>query len=204
MRQLDYDIDKLTAKMLIYKLKTIFIYYMSQNKTGTIALIIFLIAGLGGIGYLFMNPKVAQNQLETKSQSSTKISTSSSPALAKFECNDKKEPSVTSETKELRIEDICIGSGKEVKSGDTISINYKGTLLDGTEFDSSYKRNQAFSTKIGVGQVIKGWDQGIVGLKEGGKRKLTIPADLAYGAVAKSTIPANSTLVFEVELMGIK
>jgi FKBP-type peptidyl-prolyl cis-trans isomerase len=203
MKQLDYNIDKVTAKVLICRLKTNFIYYMSQNKTGTIALIIFLIVGLAGIGYLFMNPKVAQSQLETKTQSLTTTPTSS-PALAKFECNDKKEPSATSETKELRIEDICIGSGKEVKSGDTVSINYKGTLLDGTEFDSSYKRNQPFSTKIGVGQVIKGWDQGIVGLKEGGKRKLTIPADLAYGAAAKATIPANSSLVFEVELMGVK
>jgi FKBP-type peptidyl-prolyl cis-trans isomerase len=157
---------------------------MSQNKTGTIALIIFLVAGLGGIGYLFMNPKVAQSKLETNTQSSVVA-----PA---------------SDVKELKIEEIKVGEGKEVKSGDTISINYKGTLLDGTEFDSSYKRNKPFETKIGVGQVIKGWDQGIIGLKEGGKRKLTIPSNLAYGAKGQGGIPANSALIFEVELMGIK
>jgi FKBP-type peptidyl-prolyl cis-trans isomerase len=167
---------------------------MSQNKTGIITLIIFLIAGLGGIGYLFMNPKVAQSQLETKTTSSTATPNPASAAPTKQGVD----------VKELVSEDVKVGEGKEVKSGDTISINYKGTLLDGTEFDSSYKRNQPFETKIGVGQVIKGWDQGIIGLKEGGKRKLTIPSALAYGPSAKPTIPANSALVFEVELMKIK
>jgi peptidylprolyl isomerase len=167
---------------------------MSQNKTRTIALIIFLIAGLGGIGYLFMNPKVAQSQLENKTQLTTTSPKPTSTTPAKEGVD----------VKELKLEDIKVGEGKEVKSGDTISINYKGTLLDGTEFDSSYKRNKPFETKIGVGQVIKGWDQGIIGLKEGGKRKLTIPSNLAYGAKGQNGIPANSALIFEVELMGIK
>ena len=96
------------------------------------------------------------------------------------------------------------GEGSEVKEGDTVVMNYKGTLEDGTQFDSSYDRGEPFETQIGVGQVIKGWDMGIPGMKVGGKRKLTIPADLAYGDRAVGNIPANSTLIFEVELLEIK
>jgi peptidylprolyl isomerase len=104
----------------------------------------------------------------------------------------------------LRMQDLIVGTGQEVKSGDTATVNYLGTLLDGTKFDSSYDRNQPFTTQIGVGQVIKGWDEGIVGMKVGGKRKLTIPASLGYGNQPAGSIPPNSTLVFEVELLGIK
>src|SRR6266480_4127182 len=84
----------------------------------------------------------------------------------------------------LKREDIAVGTGQEVKNGDTVVINYIGTLPDGTKFDSSYDRNQPFETQIGVGQVIKGWDLGVVGMKVGGKRKLTIPPSLGYGAQA--------------------
>jgi len=106
---------------------------------------------------------------------------------------------------ELQIEDIQEGTGTAVKSGDTISINYIGTLQDGTKFDSSYDRGQPFETQIGVGQVIPGWDQGIIGLKVGGKRKLTIPYQLAYGEQGvPGTIPPKATLIFEVELVAIK
>lgn len=105
---------------------------------------------------------------------------------------------------ELKIEDIEAGTGQEVKSGDTVVIHYKGTLTDGTKFDSSYDRGTPFETQIGVGQVIKGWDEGVVGMKVGGKRKLTIPPDMGYGAQAVGPIPANSTLIFEVELIGVK
>lgn len=105
---------------------------------------------------------------------------------------------------ELVIEEIVVGTGKEVKTGDMISIDYLGTLMDGTKFDSSYDRGEAFETVIGVGQLIEGWDVGIVGMKEGGKRKLTIPAAMAYGANAVGSIPANSPLIFEVELHKVK
>jgi hypothetical protein len=105
---------------------------------------------------------------------------------------------------ELIIEDLEVGTGPEVKVGDTISIDYQGTLLDGTEFDSSYSRGEPFETVIGVGQVIQGWDEGVVGMQVGGKRKLTIPADMAYGEQARGSIPANSPLLFEVELKEIK
>ncbi len=104
----------------------------------------------------------------------------------------------------LKIEDIKVGTGPAVKSGDNITINYLGTLQDGKKFDSSYDRGQPFETQIGVGSVIKGWDLGIVGMKVGGKRKLTIPPELGYGEQGQGSIPPNSTLIFEVELMGIK
>ncbi len=106
---------------------------------------------------------------------------------------------------ELKIEDIKEGTGSAVKSGDTISINYSGTLLDGTKFDSSYDRGQPFQTQIGVGQVIKGWDQGLIGMKVGGKRRLTIPPALAYGERgAGRVITPNATLVFDLKLLEIK
>lgn len=115
-----------------------------------------------------------------------------------------KNSSTTPIMENLKIEDIKVGTGAEVKSGDTVSMHYLGTLLDGTKFDSSYDRKEPFSTKIGVGQVIKGWDQGIPGMKVGGKRKLTIPSYLAYGEQgAGGVIPPNSTLIFEVELVKV-
>lgn len=104
----------------------------------------------------------------------------------------------------LKIEDTQEGTGEAVKSGDTIVIHYKGTLTNGTTFDSSYDRGQPFETTIGVGQVIEGWDKGIIGLKVGGKRTLTIPPDMGYGERAAGDIPPNSTLIFEVELLQIK
>ncbi|MCL6096115.1 MAG: FKBP-type peptidyl-prolyl cis-trans isomerase [Patescibacteria group bacterium] len=104
----------------------------------------------------------------------------------------------------LKIQDISLGTGREAKSGDTVAVNYLGTLENGTKFDSSYDRNQPFITQIGVGQIIKGWDEGIPGMRVGGKRKLIIPPELGYGAQAAGSIPPNSTLVFEVELVSIK
>lgn len=111
----------------------------------------------------------------------------------------------SSESGKLIIEDIKLGDGREAKSGDTVVMHYSGTLTNGTKFDSSYDRNQPFTTQIGVGQVIKGWDEGVPGMKIGGKRKLTIPPDLGYGASgAGGVIPPNATLIFEVELLDIK
>lgn len=104
----------------------------------------------------------------------------------------------------FKIDDLKVGEGDEVRSGDYIIIDYLGTLEDGTKFDSSYDRAQPFKTRIGVGQVIAGWDMGVLGMKIGGKRKLTIPSQLAYGDQAVGLIPAGSTLIFEVELKGIE
>jgi FKBP-type peptidyl-prolyl cis-trans isomerase len=106
---------------------------------------------------------------------------------------------------ELKIEDTLVGTGREAKSGDMVVMHYTGTLLDGTKFDSSVDRGTPFETQIGVGQVIQGWDQGIPGMKIGGKRRLTIPSSLGYGSRgAGAAIPPNAGLIFDVELVNIK
>jgi len=101
------------------------------------------------------------------------------------------------------VTDVTVGEGLPVKAGDKIAVHYKGTLLDGTVFDSSYDRGTPFSFTLGAGEVIEGWDKGFDGMKVGGKRKLVIPSVMGYGAQAVGTIPANSTLVFEVELLEV-
>jgi len=105
----------------------------------------------------------------------------------------------------LRIEDITTGEGDVAKANTKVSVHYTGWLENGTKFDSSVDRGKPFEFVLGTGSVIKGWDQGVEGMKVGGKRKLTIPSDLAYGAngVGGGLIPPNATLIFEVELLGI-
>ncbi|HEY9685604.1 MAG TPA: FKBP-type peptidyl-prolyl cis-trans isomerase [Coleofasciculaceae cyanobacterium] len=103
------------------------------------------------------------------------------------------------------VEDIAVGSGKDAKLGDTVSVNYTGTLMNGQKFDSSYDRNEPFEFTLGEGRVIEGWERGISGMKVGGKRILTIPPEKAYGeGGAPPVIPPNATLKFEVELVDIQ
>ncbi|MBU6452906.1 MAG: FKBP-type peptidyl-prolyl cis-trans isomerase [Cyanobacteria bacterium REEB67] len=108
-------------------------------------------------------------------------------------------------TSGLQYEDLKVGTGDSPKAGQTCVMHYTGWLTDGSKFDSSVDRGQPFEFSIGRGQVIKGWDEGVMSMKVGGKRKLTIPPDLGYGARgAGGVIPPNATLVFEVELLGLK
>ncbi|TGL55160.1 FKBP-type peptidyl-prolyl cis-trans isomerase [Leptospira kemamanensis] len=105
---------------------------------------------------------------------------------------------------ELLIQDTKQGLGKEAIRGTTVVVHYTGKLTNGKVFDSSLDRGQPFSFQLGQGQVIQGWERGIVGMKEGGKRKLTIPPKYGYGERAVGPIPANSTLIFDVELIKVK
>ena len=118
---------------------------------------------------------------------------------------------------ELKIEDVVVGTGKEAVAGSVISVNYVGKFTDGKLFDTNspeaakaggvynpQRPYEAFEFNLGAGQVIAGWDQGVVGMKVGGKRMLTIPSDLAYGPNDYGPIPGGSTLIFEVELLDVK
>lgn len=110
-----------------------------------------------------------------------------------------------SDVTELKKEDEVVGTGAEAVAGKTVSVHYTGWLTDGTKFDSSVDRGTPFEFQLGAGQVIKGWDEGVAGMKVGGKRKLTIPPDMGYGARgAGGVIPPNATLVFDVELLDVK
>lgn len=111
--------------------------------------------------------------------------------------------SLTNAQTSMQVEDLTVGTGPTVKAGDTVSVHYTGTLTDGTKFDSSRDRGTPFEFTVGAGKVIKGWDQGLLGMKVGGTRKLTIPPDLAYGAAGKGLIPPNAALIFEIELLNI-
>ncbi len=104
----------------------------------------------------------------------------------------------------IQIEDLRPGTGAEARSGNTVTVHYVGTLTSGQKFDSSRDRGKGFSFRLGAGEVIAGWDQGVAGMKVGQLRKLTIPPELAYGAGGfPPVIPPNSTLVFEVELLSV-
>lgn len=105
----------------------------------------------------------------------------------------------------LEIKDVVVGKGPAVKAGDIVVVHYTGTLLDGTKFDSSHDHpgNQPFVTPI-PGNLIKGWNEGILGMRVGGKRHLVVPPDMGYGRMPRPKIPANSTLVFDIELLEIR
>ena len=113
--------------------------------------------------------------------------------------------STTTTASGLVIEEINLGEGAEAQAGQMVSVHYSGYLTNGSKFDSSVDRNEPFDFPLGRGHVIRGWDEGVAGMKVGGKRKLTIPPDLGYGARgAGGVIPPNATLVFDVELLAVR
>jgi FKBP-type peptidyl-prolyl cis-trans isomerase len=128
------------------------------------------------------------------------------PARPRYEPEQflKKKGDIITSKSGLQYVDLQVGEGKTAKAGDTVVVHYVGTLADGKKFDSSRDRNQSFSFHLGAGQVIKGWDEGVAGMKEGGKRKLIIPPELGYGARGGGPIPPNAELHFDVELLKVK
>jgi peptidylprolyl isomerase len=157
--------------------------------------------------------QTAEQQAKTQKVASTPTTaaptaTKAAPTSGERDINAK--PKIPKQTgaapKSLKVEDLIEGNGQAAKSGDKISVRYVGVLYDNNkQFDASWDRGKApFQLTLGQGQVIPGWDQGLVGMKVGGRRRLTIPPDLAYGAQGQPpTIPANSTLVFDVDLTKI-
>lgn len=159
-----------------------------MKKLQTFAIIIFVAAAAGLLWY--------------GSQYSEKISRESREARQKLA--DEAEQAQLKIMENLKIKDVIVGNGAEAKSGDIVTVNYVGTLDGGKKFDSSYDRNEPFPFTIGAGDVIKGWDLGVAGMKVGGKRELTIPPELGYGERGASTIiPPNATLHFTVELLNV-
>ena len=104
----------------------------------------------------------------------------------------------------LIIDDVVPGTGDPVESGDTVTVHYQGTLTNGQEFDNSRSRGEPFTFRVGRGDVIAGWEEGVLGMREGGSRILVIPPDMAYGARGYGPVPANATLVFSIELLSIR
>lgn len=161
---------------------------------------------LGGIivlvivGFLFWQNNLSVTKNLTSKTNNELISTTSEDI--KINLNNMDKQATGSE--ELKIEVLQQGTGPEAKNGDLVSVHHTGYLVNGQVFDSSVGRGEPFSFTLGIGQVIKGWDQGVLGMKVGEKRKLTIPSDLAYGSTgAGGAIPPNATLVFDVELIRI-
>jgi FKBP-type peptidyl-prolyl cis-trans isomerase len=130
--------------------------------------------------------------------------TAEKPPERKFRKIEEKERKVVTTESGLKYEDLEEGQGAEAKSGDRVQVHYTGWLKDGKKFDSSKDRDQPFPFNLGKGEVIKGWDEGVAGMKVGGKRKLIIPYDLAYGKRGRPpVIPPEAELTFEVELLDI-
>lgn len=125
-------------------------------------------------------------------------------AIAVVGCSGDKSGEEMMTDSGLKYVDMKVGDGESPQAGQLVTVHYTGWLEDGTKFDSSVDKNRPFEFTIGAGRVIKGWDEGVMTMKVGGKRKLTIPPELGYGARGIGPIPPNSTLIFEVELLAIR
>mgnify|MGYP001201158317 CR=1 FL=1 len=168
-----------------------------MNRKYLFATIFLVIIAVISVVAVFSEKGSSKNQLLATPVPSATIESTAEPVAtgsAKPKMEDK-----------LIIQDERVGTGAEAVVGKKVTVNYLGTLTDGTKFDSSYDRGTPFSFSLGAGEVIAGWDQGVAGMKVGGKRKLTIPSSLGYGAQGiPGVIPGGATLIFEVELLGVE
>jgi len=163
---------------------------------GGAALLAFLAAGCNSYGG--NTPKSAETP--TTTATTTTPPSDTPPATTAPDAAAGKEVTLAGG---LKYTDLKVGDGDIAEAGMTATVHYTGWLTDGTKFDSSVDRGQPFPFRIGAGNVIKGWDQGVVGMRIGGKRHLVIPPDMGYGPNGMGPIPPNSTLVFDVELLGL-
>jgi FKBP-type peptidyl-prolyl cis-trans isomerase len=180
---------------------------MTCLNRGTLAIAFALLFGTGCSKFT-EPPKQEAIQIEPSGSAEVKQAALPSATAAPKPAEQPKpaETAAPAPTNEkLEVKDLAVGKGAEAKAGDNVKVHYVGTLTDGKEFDSSKKHDKPFDFELGAGRVIKGWDQGVAGMKVGGKRKLTVPPSLGYGARGfPPVIPPNSTLVFEVELLEVK
>jgi FKBP-type peptidyl-prolyl cis-trans isomerase len=167
-------------------------------------LVAALIAGCGGSSSSSTISVGNENKADESLVKAGETPVAKTPTSGPLSTEPKVTPPSGPPPTKLEKKDLIVGTGKEAKTGDTVTVNYVGVLYKGgKEFDASWKRKEPFQFKLGQGQVIKGWDQGIPGMKVGGRRELVIPAELAYGKTGSPpTIPANAPLVFVVDLLG--
>jgi peptidylprolyl isomerase len=171
--------------------------------------LVVLIAGCGSSGssstITIGNENSADTSLIKQNESGQVATTATTPTSGPLSTEPTVTPPSGAPPTTLVTKDLIVGSGPEAKNGDTVTVNYVGVLYkNGKVFDASWNRKEPFTFTLGKGQVIKGWDQGIVGMKVGGRRELIIPAPLAYGTTGSgSTIPPNSALVFVVDLLSV-
>ena len=169
-----------------------------------IAVVLFLVLLVGGAIY-FAGRSVSPPTTQDITTQTEELAQQPDPQEPVTEESPINEDIMGEGVTELQIEEITVGTGDEAVAGKKVTVHYTGTLTDGTKFDSSKDRDVPFTFNLGAGEVIQGWDQGVVGMKVGGVRMLTIPPELGYGAAgAGGVIPPNAILVFEVELLGVE
>jgi len=161
--------------------------------------VITAVVGLVVLAIIVIAVAKMQGDGDVRSTNNTDSSTSTSTST---NTNTQQEANTMSE--ELKVEDEVVGEGEEAVAGKKVTVHYTGTFTNGSKFDSSVDRGTPFSFTLGAGEVIAGWDQGVAGMKVGGKRKLTVPSDLAYGPNDYGSIPGGSTLLFDVELLAVE
>ena len=169
-----------------------------------VVVVIFFTTGRNIVSFFGAGNETTENDLQA-AQAINAINDTNETTLNSMDSTDSTpQNSFSSSVSGFEIQDIVVGTGAEAVAGKTIVVNYSGAFTDGRVFDSSYTRGVPFEFVLGAGEVIPGWDKGFDGMRVGGKRQLVIPPAFGYGAAGRPGIPPNSTLVFEVELLGVR